>query len=249
MRGRARAEIGISEKHTGKKRTAMQKLKPRMAAAAAFAREGKRFADVGTDHAYLAVSLCESGFAPGGVASDIHKGPLDRARQNIAAAGLSDRIVLHLGNGLDGLQAEAPEDIYILGMGGELIADILSRAPWVQNGNVRLILQPMTHQRDLRTYLLGNGFSILDETLTEEDGRIYQILCAAYDGNVRTWDDAELTVGKINLAKGGEVLGRYCENLASNLETAATGIEKSGKSADEQRRLAEKLRKIAGRTN
>lgn len=222
----------------------MQKLKPRMAAAAAYARKGKRFADIGTDHAYLPVYLCESGTSPGGVASDIHRGPLDRARQNIAAAGLSDRIALNLADGLLGTESAAPEDIYILGMGGEMIAGILAKAPWVQNPEIRLILQPMTHQRDLRLYLLGNGFRITDETLAEEDGRMYQVICAVYDGMVRTWTEAELTVGKHILAAGGTLCSRYCTHLAGVLDTAAAGLEKAGKPASDQRQLAVTLRAI-----
>jgi len=166
----------------------------RLKAAASFARPGKRFADIGTDHAYLPVYLCGSGIAPGGVASDIGKGPLARAGANIRASGMEDKISARLADGLDGVAVFSPEDIYVLGMGGELIARILGASEYIKQSGIRLILQPMTHPQDLRKYLVENGFSIDDELIVTDKpvapdteviplkNRIYQIICARFTG-------------------------------------------------------------------
>ena len=105
----------------------------RLCAAAGYARQGKLIADVGTDHAYLPVYLVESGVSKGALATDINRGPLERAAANVAAAGLCDRITLRLADGLDGVADLAPEDIFILGMGGELIARILGDSEYIKN--------------------------------------------------------------------------------------------------------------------
>lgn len=45
------------------------------------------------------------------------------------------------------------------GMGGELIAKLLEKCPWVKNG-VNLVLQPMTKWDVLRKWLYDNGFEV-----------------------------------------------------------------------------------------
>ena len=164
------------------------KLTPRLMTAVPFVRGGRLLADIGTDHAYLPIYLCEQGILTPvtsgngeilcALAADINKGPVERADQHIAAAGLMSRIKTRQTDGLDGLDAYDPADIVIFGMGGELIAAILAASPWVNREGRRLILQPMTHAEKLREYLLSAGFVIVGETLSREGDRIYQTVCA-----------------------------------------------------------------------
>lgn len=164
------------------------KLTPRLMTAVPYVRRGGLVADVGTDHAYLPIYLCEAGIlspvpTPEGsslcaIAADINRGPVERADRHIAETGLTARIRTVQTDGLRGLEIYAPSDIIIFGMGGELIAAILEASPWVGKDGRRLILQPMTHAEKLRTYLLSAGFAIVGETLSREGDRIYQTLCA-----------------------------------------------------------------------
>ena len=184
------------------------KLTPRLMTAVSYVRGDRLLADVGTDHAYLPIYLCEQGkltpvSAGNGetlcaIASDIHKGPVERADQHIAAAGLTNRIKTKQTDGLRGLDVYDPADIVIFGMGGELIATILQDSPWVNRVGKRLILQPMTHAEKLREYLLTAGFSIVGETLSGEGERIYQTICAepTPGANPPTLTPAELSVGQ-----------------------------------------------------
>ena len=164
------------------------------------------------------------------MASDINRGPVENARRNIAAAGLSDKIATVCTPGLDGIQGYAPEDITIFGMGGELIASIIDAAPWTRDGRIRLILQPMSHAEILRAYLLQNGFCLLDQTLVKED-KVYQIICAEYDGVVRTEDDMALWFGSHNLENMHPLLGELLENKRRLLQTGADGKRMGGKDA------------------
>ena len=63
-------------------------LSPRLEKVASLVPEGAKIADVGTDHAYLPIYLMENGISESAVATDIHKGPIDAANSNIAAAGV-----------------------------------------------------------------------------------------------------------------------------------------------------------------
>ena len=132
-------------------------LSPRLLAAAELVREGAFIADVGTDHAYLPIYLCLEERIRGGVASDINRGPIERAKENIEKYGLSERISTELTDGLCNIEKYSPEDILVLGMGGELIASIIDAAAWTKNSDIRLCLQPMTHAEHLRKYLYENG--------------------------------------------------------------------------------------------
>ncbi len=185
------------------------KLTPRLMTAVPYVRGGCLVADIGTDHAYLPIYLCEqrkltpvtaqNGEILCAVAADINKGPVERADQHIAAAGLTKYIRTVQTDGLQGLDAYDPADIMIFGMGGELIASILEAAPWVMRAGKRLILQPMTHAEKLRAYLLSAGFAIVGETLSREGDRIYQTLCAEpaeEGGTPPVLTPAELAVGQ-----------------------------------------------------
>lgn len=174
-----------------------------------YIRGGRLVADIGTDHAYLPIYLCEqrkltpvtakNGETLCAIAADINRGPVERADQHIAEARLTQYIKTLQTDGLTGLDAFDPADIIIFGMGGELIASILAAAPWAGEAGKRLILQPMTHAEKLREYLLKTGFAIIGETLSREGDRIYQTICAepAPEGYTPpVLSPAELAVGQ-----------------------------------------------------
>lgn len=208
------------------------KISKRLEAAASFARQGARIADIGTDHAYLPIYLYAKGVIRGGVASDINEGPTDRARLNIRAWGAESAIEVLRTDGLSGIESYDPEDIFILGMGGELIARIISDAPWVREGK-RLVLQPMTHPEILREYLYKNGFTVTDEALVEED-KIYQIICAEYVGVSEDADAAELMFGKRNIARGGELLTKLLVRIREVYVGRVEGKARAGADASDE---------------
>ena len=200
----------------------------RLAAAASFGRKGKRVADIGTDHASLPIYIVGNDLSPYAVACDINKGPLNAAKQNIAAANLSDRIDTFLTDGLNGLEQFNPEDVYILGMGGELIWRIIEDSELTKQNGIRLILQPMTHPNDLRLGLYSNGFNIVDETLVRDRDRVYQIIVAEYDGVERTATEVELWLGKKNIENGSEDLSNLASLYAGAMKKKIDGCAAAG---------------------
>lgn len=154
--------------------------------------------DVGTDHGKLAVALVLSGTANKVTASDVNEKPLSKARKLVEEAGVSDKVSVVLTNGLNGLEDENPDQIVIAGMGGELIRDILSAAPWIKNNQIRLILQPMTNIAELRRYLFSEGFEIKLDGAVSEDKKAYDVIVAVYDGIVRESTFLKCELGEIN---------------------------------------------------
>lgn len=219
----------------------------RLAAAASFARKGARVADIGTDHASLPIYLVGNRVAPTALACDINEGPLRAANANIAAAGLSSNIETRLTDGLNGIEDFSPEDIYILGMGGELILRIINDSTIPKKDGVRLILQPMTHAHDLRQGLFENGFNIVDESLVRDRDRVYQIIVAEFDGIARDATDAELWLGKINIARGGKELADIASVYASALEKKIKGFADAGKSDKRTNELHLQFKQISER--
>ena len=203
------------------------KLSPRLLAAAGFVRPMAVVADVGTDHAYLPIYLCKIGHIRSAVASDINEGPVERAKINIASHSLSKKIAVCHTDGLSGIEAYSPTDIIICGMGGELIVDIISKAEWTKNRDIRLILQPMTHADKLRKYLCEQGYLIIDEALAKEE-KVYQIICAEFRGERIEYTPLELTFGRQNIARGGDDLKTYAEYVRSVYEIKIRGKRSAG---------------------
>lgn len=171
-----------------------KELSRRLRAAFELVREGRTLVDIGTDHAYLPIALVRSGKTPFAYASDIGKGPLARAEENIKGAGLEGKIKTVLTDGAEHFDSLADE-LVIAGMGGELIFDIISRADFLKDRDIHLVLQPMTKIPTLRHSLYENGFFIEREALVYEDDRVYTIMSVFYDGKKRALTELEAIVG------------------------------------------------------
>jgi len=172
-------------------------LKGRLSCCARLVREGSRLADIGTDHGYLPIALCEAGQIPSALACDINPLPLQSAQENIARHGLSERIVTREGDGLAPVAADEADDVVIAGMGGELIAAILDRCAWVKDASKRLILQPMTRHEALVRWLYESGFRIIRQEAVRDDGKVYTVILAAYDGIIRPCDRCAAMTGSL----------------------------------------------------
>lgn len=155
----------------------MVKLSKRMEAVAALVTSDGVLADVGTDHGYVAIALVQRGMRRA-IAMDINRGPLERARQNIAAHGLQDRIETRLSDGVRELSCGEADSVLIAGMGGELILHILTEGEAVCRQAGELILQPQSDIRKVREYLRRNRYRIAAEDMVCEDGKFYPMLRA-----------------------------------------------------------------------
>lgn len=181
----------------------MKQLGIRLQTVADKVRDGRRVADIGTDHALLPVYLVQQGRCPSAIASDIGEGPADAARHTVEAAGLSHKIAVRVGDGLTTVHPDETDDIVIAGMGGETVVSILQNAPWVADSRYHLLLQPMSRPEQLRHYLYQNGFSIIAEPVVAEHGHIYSVMEVAFTGERRNPTAADDYIGAIQPTESG----------------------------------------------
>ena len=134
-------------------------------------------ADIGTDHAYVSTELIRLGRVKRVIASDVRQGPLDAAIANIKKNGMENEIETRLGSGLSVLKPYEADECIIAGMGGELICEIL-KADTETAHSMKLLLQPMNAQYEVRKYLIENRFVILEEDIVCEGERVYNVIIA-----------------------------------------------------------------------
>ena len=201
-------------------------LTPRVALAAQLLGNGKRVADIGSDHAYLPARLVLDGKFDKAIASDIVAGPVENARRTVEALGLSDRVEVRMAPGLDGIRAGEVDAIAIAGMGGELIAAILLAGAHLRE--VPAVIQPMTTEERLRKSLGEMGYEIAEEKLVTEGRRIYTVLRVGYTGKARTVLDEEAYLGRVYEDNPRELASRYIEKKKQVLRKAAAGNRSAG---------------------
>ena len=204
-------------------------LDGRLASVGKFVRQGAVFADIGTDHGYLPLSLLLDGVISHAVCSDINEGPLCSAKENAAEFGLFDKCTFRLTSGAIGLETLGITDVAIAGMGGELIADIIEASPFLKDEKIRLILQPMSRQGILRSYLAGSGFKTVAEKFSRSAGKYYVTLCAEYDSKARSLSEREAELGeRVWLDKDDEFCRGYLTAKRSALVRTRDGKSSAG---------------------
>lgn len=172
-----------------------------------------RLVDIGSDHAYLPTNLALNDQIEWAIAGEVAQGPLQSAQATIDDYQVQDKIQARLGDGFEVVQVEDQINLAtICGMGGSLIINIL------EGGHARnvlpdhLVLQANNQVPQLRRYLQGLNYQLIDEALVEEKGQIYQILQAKRQYQVVPLDDRQLLFGPHQLIKKGPVFNRYWLN-------------------------------------
>ena len=154
----------------------MIRISDRLRIVAHMCDKGAVVADIGTDHAYLPIYLVQEGIAPSAIAMDLRKGPLEKAKKHICDNCLEDRIQTRLSDGLEKLSKNEADIITICGMGGRLIADIVTKGKDVITQNTILVVSPQSEVGEFRHFLVSQGFEIEDEQMLKEDGKYYFII-------------------------------------------------------------------------
>ena len=175
-----------------------QHLNNRLRLCAEFVRRGAKLADIGTDHAYLPVWLCENGVCPQAIAADVNPEPLSRGRLTVENAGLSGVIETRLSDGLKEIGEDEVDDVVIAGMGGELIAKLIGDCPYSRSPDKHFILQPMTRSESLIAWLCSNGFEIENQDCCTAGGKCYTVLSVYHTGNAAVPDELFFYTGRLH---------------------------------------------------
>ena len=201
-------------------------ISPRLKAIAEKVPQGSKVADIGTDHGFIPVYLVKNGVAPKVIASDISRNSLEKTKMLVKEQGFSDSIEVRLGSGLKVLKGGEVDTVIIAGMGGKLIKNILEESPDILKDISRLILQPMSSQSKLRHWLIQNDFTIKDEELVLDNGRIYEIMLVEH-GKQEQWNDIELEISPRLIEKKHRLLEPFVLNKMAIMENVISKLKNS----------------------
>lgn len=216
----------------------MEHLDARLGTIAAMTPRCRAVADIGCDHGLLIAALLESGRCDYGIAADINPQPLEKARRELTRRGLLAQSECRLTNGLCGIAPVGVDAVVIAGMGGELIADILSRWDYTENPAVTYLLQPMTRPVALRRWLYEHRFSLLEERCCEAGGKLYTVLRAQYTGSPTEATPAALYYGALDFAHD-PLAAKYRALVLARLQRRVTGLVEAKPSPERDNELAE----------
>lgn len=219
-------------------------LDSRLEKCAEMVRPGVKLADIGTDHGYLPIWLAKQNKIASAIAADINEGPLEKADWNVRRYHAEDKVCTRISDGLEKIFPQEADDIVMAGMGGELIATLISGAPWLrETGNMpkHLILQPMTSVEELRLYLEQERWQVLREEAVCSGKHVYTVMLAAYQPGKKPQNELFRYIG---LHKGETEQSReYLKKTAVSLGKRAQGLKISGK-AEEAEALFQVIRHI-----
>lgn len=200
-------------------------------------------ADIGTDHGYIPIYLVKKGICNKTIASDINKGPIEKAKLNVSFEGLSNKVKCLLGPGLEPLKLGEVDGVVLAGMGGNLTRDILLNDMDKVKLYDFLILQPAQNPEVLREYLYKNNFTIIDEDLIKDEGKYYELFKVKYDSNSKKRifeDDLYYEISPILLEKNHPLIKEYINSKISRYENILSYIKDDTESAKERKALLEK---------
>ena len=196
---------------------------------------GSRVADIGTDHAYLPIELVKNGKIDYAIASDVAEGPLENAKNDIAAAGLTEQIETRLGSGLETVtHADQIDTVVIAGMGGKLMTDILDRA-WSKDAQFKtLVLEPNIGEAGVRNWLMMHNYKIISEKLIAEAGHTYELIKASLTEEKHEMTEKEIFFGPFIVQEKNPVFYQKWEGKLAYYQRLLVNLNKARKK-DEDR--------------
>lgn len=204
-------------------------LSNRLLAATGMVTKGNIVADVGCDHAYTSIYLCQEGIAPKVIAMDVNKGPLAGAKAHVEQAGLLEKIDLRLSDGLAALAPGEADTVLLCGMGGLLMIKILSAYPETTASMKELVLQPQSEIGEVRKFLHKQGYRITKEHMLKEEGKFYVMMRAEQCAECQQYaSECEYLYGRLLLESKNEVLGEFLDReyrLRKDVLEALSGQE------------------------
>ena len=229
----------------------MIRLDDRLRCAFDLLRGSAAVADIGSDHGKLTAALLLEGGCRRVIAGDISPDCLQKTSEIIARYGLQGQAETRLGSGLSILSPGECAAAAILGMGGELMVELLTDSKAVAEAMDKLVLQPMSGIEELRQWLYENRWHVMADRLIPVGRRWYQLLSVQKGDRPDPWPEGFPTecwlVGYRSFADREPGLKPYCqEQLQKRRERwkKAAGTAGEEKLAREAGQLEQILKEI-----
>lgn len=188
-------------------------------------------ADVGTDHGYLGIYLLRNGICRSVIASDLREKPLNSARTNAALFGVEERMTFVHSDGLRDFTPGSFQTLVLAGMGGDLIARILSDAPWLSEADYTLIVQPQSAANDLRRFFGELRWNITRECLVQDGHFLYSVL-AVHPGQGRPLSPGEQYISPALRRENDPLFPAFLKKTIRALQLTVSGITQSSDPSD-----------------
>ncbi|MCQ2742373.1 MAG: class I SAM-dependent methyltransferase [Bacilli bacterium] len=219
------------------------KLSKRLATIASLVPEGSFLADVGSDHAYLPISLVQKGTIKYAQAIDNKMGPFLRMKSNVEGAKLNFNISCSLSSGLDDLK-ESVDCLALCGMGGSLTISILEKEPHKLDKINTIIVDAHTDLSQVRQKISQLGYHLEDEKMVYEDKIFYTIMKWSKGAPLEPYNLDQLMFGPVLMVNKGETYLEYLEaqrKKVSDILNKGLTKEKRDYYLDIYRRIAKQL--------
>ena len=184
------------------------------------------------------------------IASDINKGPIEKAKVNVAFEGVSNKVKCLLGPGLNPLKVGEVNGVILAGMGGNLTRDILLADMDKVKKYDFIILQPAQNPEVLREFLYKNDYEIIDEDLIKDEGRFYELFKVKYNENSEKLvfeDGLYYEVSPLLREKNHPLFKEFIEEKINRCETILSFIKEDTEAAKKRKSdLEEKINKLKG---
>lgn len=209
--------------------------------------EGTKLADIGSDHAYLPCYAVLNKRCNSAIVGEITEGPYNSARSTIRQSGLEGIVEARMGDGLEVLVPNEVDVITIAGMGGSLISSILEKGKEKLQGVETLVLQPNIGAHQIRNWLDKEGYSLVEEDILEEDGKIYEILVASKSNPNSAYGekkDMEQFIGPYLLKNKNDAFKKKWEHEKNNFERILTQLESAKQTEESVQKIKEIEQKL-----
>jgi tRNA (adenine22-N1)-methyltransferase len=153
-------------------------LSLRLKTLAGYYQQSKLIYDIGCDHGHLGLSFRETPGIEAIHLIDPSVGVIETLNNRIDSyITKSSFIKVLLQRGQDVVLDPCSKTIFIAGMGGKEIQEILKNLIMQVSDDDRIVISPHRNILELREYLSESTFNLVEETCLFEDGQYYQVMC------------------------------------------------------------------------
>ena len=181
-------------------------ISKRLRAISDFIPDNSFILDIGCDHALLDIYTVKTKKNIRAIASDINKGPLKSAKENVKKYKLEDKIKVILADGLDSYNKDV-DTIVLSGLGTNTIIDILEQGKEKLEYINRIIVSSNNDYLKLRKNICNLGFYIKDE--------YYPII--VFEKGITKYKDFEYKYGPVLLKENNSVFKSYLKQNKKKL--------------------------------
>lgn len=170
--------------------------------------------DIGCDHALLDIYIVKKNKNIKTIASDINKGPLEIAKENVKKYNLENKINLKQENGLNAYE-KGIDTIVLSGLGTTTIIDILNKRKEVLKNIKNLVISSNNDYYKLRKNITKLGFKIKEEKIVLDKNKYYPVIL--FVPGIEKYNYYELKYGPVLLEKRERVYLDYLNTKKNKL--------------------------------